>query len=90
MLLKTLWEKGENAGTQHFLLFPAMFSTLAKTSFNFSNKFILSSANAFNLDQSKILSYGEELIEKQHRESNSNKGNNSRKIYSTTSKIRCE
>ena len=25
--MKTLWEKGENAGHQHFLLFPTMFST---------------------------------------------------------------
>ena len=24
-LLETLWEKGENAGYQHFLLFPTMF-----------------------------------------------------------------
>ena len=23
---KTMWEKGENAGYQHFLLFPTMFS----------------------------------------------------------------
>ena len=28
-------EKGENAGNQHFLLFP-LFSTLSKTNFNFS------------------------------------------------------
>ena len=32
------------------------------TIFNFSVKFILSSANAFNLDQRKILSFGGELI----------------------------
>ena len=42
--------KGENGGNH------------PKTGFNFSAKFILSSANAFNLDQSKILSFGEELI----------------------------
>ena len=50
-------EKGENAVSP----FPTMFSTLPKTSFNFSFKFILSSANAFNLDQSKILLCGKEL-----------------------------
>ena len=32
-----------------------MFSTLSKTNFYFSVTYILSSANAFNLDQSKIL-----------------------------------
>ena len=40
-----------------------MFSTLPKTNFNFSNAFNLTSANALNLDQSKILSFGEELSE---------------------------
>ena len=34
---------------------------LPKTNFNFSVTFILLSANAFNLDQSKILLFGEEL-----------------------------
>ena len=34
-----------------------MFSTLPQTNFNFSVTFILS-ANAFNLDQSEILSFG--------------------------------
>ena len=38
-----------------------MFSTIPKTNFNFSVTFVLSSANAFNLDKSKILSYGKEL-----------------------------
>ena len=38
-----------------------MFSPLPKTSFDFLFKFILSSANAFNMDQSKILSLGKEL-----------------------------
>ena len=38
-----------------------MFSTLPKTNFDFLFKFILSSANAFNLDQSKILSFGKQL-----------------------------
>ena len=44
-----------------------MFSTLPKTNFNFSVAFNLSSANAFNLDQSKILLCGKELNDvKQH------------------------
>ena len=38
-----------------------MFSTLPKIIFNFSVTFILLSANAFNLDQSKILSFGKVL-----------------------------
>ena len=52
--------KAENAGNQHFLLFP--FSTHLKTNCNFSVAFNLSSAHAFNLDQSKILLFGKELI----------------------------
>ena len=39
-----------------------MFSTLSKTNFSFSVTFTLSSANAVNLDQSKILSFGKELM----------------------------
>ena len=39
-----------------------MFSTHPKTYFNFLITFILPSANALNLDQSKILSLGKELI----------------------------
>ena len=38
-----------------------MLSVHCKTHFNFLIIFILSSANAFNLDQSKILSFGKEL-----------------------------
>ena len=49
--------KRENAVNQHFLLFP-LFSTLPKPNINFSFTFILSSTNAFNLDQS----FGKELI----------------------------
>ena len=48
--------KGES-----FLLFPTVFPTLPKTIFNFSVTFILSSANAFNLDQTKILPFGNEF-----------------------------
>ena len=56
--------KGENAGNQHFLLFPQCFliSTHPETNFCFWATFILSSANALNLDQSKSLSFGEELM----------------------------
>ena len=38
-----------------------MFSTLPNTNFKFSAKSILSSANAFNLNQSKNLLFGKEL-----------------------------
>ena len=38
-----------------------MFSTLPRTNFNFSITLILLSANAFDLDQSKILSFGNGL-----------------------------
>ena len=44
-----------------FSPFPTMFSTLPETNFNFSAKFNLSSANAFNMIKSKILSFGKEL-----------------------------
>ena len=42
--------------------FPTMFSTFPKPIFNTSFTFILSSADASNLDKSKILSFGKELI----------------------------
>ena len=66
--------KGENAAYQHFLLFPhvfypsrnsplpTMFSTLPETNFNLLVTIILSSANPFNLDPSKILSFDKQLI----------------------------
>ena len=38
-----------------------MFSSLPKTNFNSLVTFIMLSANAFNLDQSKILSFAKEL-----------------------------
>ena len=41
--------------------FPTMFSNLSKTNFKFWVTFILSSANALNLDQSKLLLFGKEL-----------------------------
>ena len=53
--------KEENAGNQHFLLFPPRFQKFAHTNFEFSVTFILSSANAFNLDQSGTLSFDDDF-----------------------------
>ena len=53
---KTVWEKGENAGA--FSPFPTMFSTLSKILLGILATFKLSSANALNLDTSKILLFG--------------------------------
>ena len=39
-----------------------VFFTCPKTNFNFSPTFMLSSANAFNLDQYKNLSFSKELM----------------------------
>ena len=52
--------KGENAGYQHFLLFPRCFQPFQRQIIVLST-FTLSSANALNLDQSVILSFGKEL-----------------------------
>ena len=46
-----------------FSPFPTMFSTLPNTNFNFSIAFIVSSANAFNLDHFEIFMFGNELTE---------------------------
>ena len=54
---ENLVEKGENAGNQHFLLFPQCFLPFPKQISIFSVIFILSTANAFNCDQSIILSF---------------------------------
>ena len=51
--------KGENASN---LLFLKMFSTLPIIDFNFWVTFILSSACALNLDESKILSFGKDVL----------------------------
>ena len=48
-----------------FSPFPAVFTTLPKTNFNFSAKLNLLSANAFNLDQSKNQSFGKGLNSEQ-------------------------
>ena len=63
-------ENAGNAGNQHSR-FPTMFSTHPKINFNFSVTFILSSANAFNLDQLKYLSFGKVLKNKQTTNYNS-------------------
>ena len=47
---------------QHFFPFPTMFSTLTTTNSKILVIFILSSANASNLDQSETLSFGKELM----------------------------
>ena len=54
-------EKRENACNQHFLLFPQCFIPYENTKIIILSISIMSSANAFNLDQSKILSFGKEI-----------------------------
>ena len=53
--------KGENAGDQHFLLFPQCFILLTKGEIIILVMFNLSSANALNLVTSKILLFGKGL-----------------------------
>ena len=53
--------KGENASNQHFLRF-LVFSSLSKQVIIIFAMFNLSSANASNLNQSKNLSFGKELM----------------------------
>ena len=60
-VLENIVGKGGNAGKQHFLLFPTMFSTYPKTNYNFLVTFMLSSTNAFKLYWSKVLLFGKEL-----------------------------
>ena len=62
--LENIVGKGENAGNQHFFPYPTMFSNLSilyKTNFKFPVTFILSYANAFDLDKPHILLFGNEL-----------------------------
>ena len=54
--------KGENAGSQHFLLFSIVFSTFPKTKLTLSVRAILLSANALSSNQSKILLVGKGII----------------------------
>ena len=50
--------KEENAGNQHFLLFPTVFSSLPQREIVILATFNLWSANAFNFVMSKNLSFG--------------------------------
>ena len=59
---KNIVGKGEKAGNQHFSPFTTMFSKLLTTNFNFLVTSTMSSANAFNFEQAKILSVGKELM----------------------------
>ena len=54
--------KGENAGNQHFLLFPQCFLLYQRKKEIITAAFNLSSANAVNLELSKNLSFVKELI----------------------------
>ena len=62
--------KGENAVNQHFLLLPQCFLPIQKQIPILSVTFILSSANASNLDQFKILLFGKELTREVHADTN--------------------
>ena len=54
--------KGENAGNQHFLLFPQCFQPIPKRIPVFKLRLICTSARTINLDQSKVFAFGIELI----------------------------
>ena len=58
---KNIVRKRENAGNQHFLFSPQNFLPIAKRTSVVKMHFILSSANALSLDQSKNLSFGKQL-----------------------------
>ena len=60
MPFENILGKGENAGNQHFLLFPQCFLPYQKTEINILVTSYLSSANALNLVQSKKM-FGKEL-----------------------------
>ena len=55
-------EKGENAGNQHFFLFPQCFPVLSKNpEIITGTTFILSSANALKLVESETSLFGKEV-----------------------------
>ena len=54
--------KGENAGNQHFLLFPQCFLSFPQQISIVQSQLFFSSANAFNLDLSEILSFGKKFM----------------------------
>ena len=56
------WGKKRKCWYPAFSPFPTVFSTLSKTNFNYSDTSDLSSANAFNLDRCKNLSFGKEFV----------------------------
>ena len=58
--------KGENVDNQHFLLFLKCFLPFPKQISIFLFSFILSSASSLNLNWSKTLSFGEELLQVLH------------------------
>ena len=53
--------KGENASNQHSLFFPTVFSILSRREIIILATCNLLSANAFNLDTSKMLLFGKGL-----------------------------
>ena len=59
--VENIARKGEIACNKQFLLFLTIFSILYGTYFPFYTLFKMSSAVSFNLDESKILSFGKEL-----------------------------
>ena len=61
MMISVYDRKKKHGCFQEFSSFHIIVSTLPKTNFNFSIKIIFSSASAFNLDQSKILSSDKRL-----------------------------
>ena len=54
--------KGENAGNQHFLLFPQCLHPYKGKFASFEPHLKLSSANAFNLDKATVLLFGKGLL----------------------------
>ena len=53
--------KEENAGNQHFLLFPQCFLSYPEQILPFRSSLICRLKNAFNLDWFEILSFGKRL-----------------------------
>ena len=57
-LLKTLWEKGEIAHYEQFLLFPTVFSTLLDNFLPYFIKFKIVVCKLFSLKESKVCRLG--------------------------------
>ena len=57
-ILKTMWEKGEIARDEQFLLFPQYFLPFLGNFLSFSSNVKLSSATTFNLEESIICRFG--------------------------------